>query len=79
MRFIKRLGLNKNFFLPSLQQKRNKKRLQYISHSDFHFDVSREKNPGVYEIGVDIGLNEWINLRIEVKNKTGFVPHNDRL
>jgi len=40
--------------------------LQYAAHPDFLFDVSRREAPGKYETGADIGLDEWIRLRIEV-------------
>ncbi len=46
---------------------RRSRTLQYASHPNFHFDVSRDEAPGVYEAGADIGLDEWIRLRIEVE------------
>ncbi|QLQ33582.1 MAG: DUF1080 domain-containing protein [Candidatus Thiothrix singaporensis] len=55
---------------------RRTRALQYISHPDFHFDVSRKTNPGVYETGADIGLGEWIKLRIEVDGATAKVYVN---
>lgn len=40
--------------------------VQYAAHPNFHFDVSRREFPGEYETGADIGLDEWMKLRIEV-------------
>lgn len=57
---------------------RHERALQYISHPDFHFDVSRKTNPGVYETGADIGLGEWIKLRIEVDGAVAKVYVNGK-
>ncbi len=51
--------------------------LQYAAHPDFHFDVSRKESPGVYETAADIGLDEWIRLRIEVEGDRASVFVND--
>jgi hypothetical protein len=42
---------------------------QYFSYPDFKFDRLRKEAPGKYESYADIGLNEWINLKIEVKGE----------
>ncbi|MBL8202995.1 MAG: hypothetical protein JNM09_02105 [Blastocatellia bacterium] len=49
-----------------IQLRRNRS-TQYFSFSDFKFDRLRKEAPGEYESYVDIGLNEWIDLKIEVK------------
>jgi hypothetical protein len=42
---------------------------QYFSYPDFKFDRLRNEAPGKYESSADIGLNEWIRLKIEVKGE----------
>ncbi|MBS3966417.1 MAG: hypothetical protein KGZ60_04100 [Truepera sp.] len=42
---------------------------QYFSYPDFKFDRLRKESPGKYESYADMGLNEWINLKIEVKDE----------
>lgn len=42
---------------------------QYFSYPDFKFDRLRNESPGKYESYADMGLNEWINLKIEVKGE----------
>lgn len=42
---------------------------QYFSYPDFKFDRLREESPGQYESYADMGLNEWITLKIEVKDE----------
>lgn len=41
--------------------------IQYVAHPDFHYSVSRERFPGRYEQGADIGLGLWHRLRLEVE------------
>lgn len=48
--------------------KRQKNATQYFSYPDFKFDRLRKEHPGKYESPADIGLNEWIHLKIVVKN-----------
>ena len=48
-------------------QLRRNRATQYFSFPDFKFDRLRKEAPGEYESYVDIGLNEWIDLKIEVK------------
>jgi hypothetical protein len=48
-------------------QLRRNRATQYFSFPDFKFDRLRKDAPGEYESYVDIGLNEWIDLKIEVK------------
>jgi len=58
---------------------RRSRALQYASHPSFHFDISREETPGVYEAEADIGLDEWIKLRIEVEGEHASVFINGEL
>ena len=49
-----------------IQLRRNRS-TQYFSFPDYKFDRLRKEAAGEYESYADMGLNEWINLRIEVK------------
>lgn len=42
---------------------------QYFSYPDFKFDKLRQISPEKYESYADMGLNEWITMRIEVQGK----------
>lgn len=48
-------------------QVRRNRATQYFSYPDFKFDRLRKEAPGRYESYVDLGLNEWITLKIEVR------------
>lgn len=50
----------------SESQLRRNRSVQYFSYPDFKFDVSRKDFPGEYETYADMGLDEWIDLKIEV-------------
>lgn len=47
-------------------QNRRNSSTQYFSYPDYKFDRLRSEAPGRYESYADMGLNEWIVLRIEV-------------
>lgn len=49
--------------------KRRQNATQYFSYPDFKFDRLRKESPGKYESPADIGLNEWIQLKIVVAGK----------
>lgn len=51
-----------------IQSRRNSS-TQYFSYPDYKFDRFRKEAQGMYESYVDIGLDEWINLKIEVDGK----------
>lgn len=40
--------------------------IQYFSYPDYKFDKLRKTEPEKYESYADMGLNEWITMRIEV-------------
>lgn len=42
---------------------------QYFSYPDYKFDRLRKEAPGVYESYADMGLNEWITLKIVIKDQ----------
>ncbi len=50
-------------------QLRRNRTVQYFSYPDFKFDRLRKEAAGEYETYVDIGLDEWISLKIEVKDE----------
>ena len=50
---------------------------QYFSFPDYKFERLRKEAPGVYESYADIGLNEWIKLRIVVKESHADFFVND--
>lgn len=48
-------------------QVRRNHSIQYYSYPDFKFDRLRKEAPEKYESYADMGLDEWITMRIEVK------------
>ncbi len=44
--------------------------IQYFSYPDFKFDRLRQEAPERYEAYADMGLNDWITMRIVVKDAT---------
>jgi len=51
----------------NIQLRRNRS-IQYFSFPDYKFDRLRKEAPGEYESYADMGLNEWIKLKIIVKD-----------
>lgn len=47
-------------------QLRRNRSVQYFSYPDYKFDRLRMESPGEYETYTDIGLEEWIEMKIEV-------------
>ena len=58
-------------------QLRRNHSIQYFSYPDYDFDRLRKEAEGVYESYADMGLNEWISMRIEVKDKQARLFLND--
>lgn len=50
-------------------QLRRNRSTQYFSYPDFKFDRLRNESSGIYESYADMGLNEWITIKIEVKDE----------
>jgi hypothetical protein len=50
-------------------QLRRNRSTQYFSYPDFKFDRLREEAPGKYESYADMELDEWINIKIDVKGE----------
>lgn len=51
--------------------------VQYFAYPDFKFDRLRKENPGLYETYADIGLDEWITMRIHVTGEKAELYLND--
>ncbi len=58
-------------------QLRRNRSVQYFSFPDFKFDRLRKEAPGEYESYADMGLNEWIKLKIVVKDTRATLFIND--
>ena len=52
---------------------------QYFSYPDYKFDRLRKEAAGQYESYADMGLNEWIKMKIVVKNAQAKLYLNDNL
>ena len=52
---------------------------QYFSFPDYKFDRLRKEAEGKYESYADMGLNEWIKMKIVVKNAQAKLYLNDNL
>jgi hypothetical protein len=50
---------------------------QYFSYPDYKFDRLRKEAEGKYESYADMGLNEWIKMKIVVKNAEAKLYLND--
>jgi hypothetical protein len=51
--------------------------VQYFAYPGFKFADLRKEAPGLYETYADIGLDEWITMRIHVKGETAELYLND--
>ncbi len=58
-------------------QVRRNHSIQYFSFPDFKFDILRKEKPERYESYADMGLNEWIKIKIVVKGKQSKLFLND--
>ncbi|HEX6891297.1 MAG TPA: hypothetical protein VF141_11395 [Chryseolinea sp.] len=58
-------------------QVRRNHSIQYFSFPDYKFDRLRKESPEKYESYADMGLNEWIKLKIEVKEEQARLFIND--
>jgi hypothetical protein len=52
--------------------------IQYYSYPNYKFDRLRKEAPEKYETYADMGLNEWIMLRIEVKSNKAVLYVNNQ-
>lgn len=58
-------------------QLRRNHSIQYFSFPDYKFERLRKEAPGAYESYADMGLNEWIKLKIVVKDAQAKLFVND--
>lgn len=58
-------------------QLRRNRSTQYFSYPDFKFDRLRNESAGMYESYADMGLNEWIKIKIEVHNEKAKLYLNE--
>lgn len=52
--------------------------IQYYAYSDYKFDRLRKEFPELYETYADMGLDEWITMRIEFQAKSAKLFLNDQ-
>lgn len=50
---------------------------QYFSYPEYKYDRFRREAPGKYESYADMGLNEWIDIRIEVRGEQAHLYLNN--
>jgi hypothetical protein len=58
-------------------QVRRNHSVQYFSYPDYKFSKLRKESPEKYESYADMGLNEWITLKIVVKGAQAKLYLND--
>lgn len=58
-------------------QVRRNHSIQYFSYPDYKFDRLRKEYPEMYESYADMGLNEWIRMKIVVKGAQAKLYLND--
>ncbi|GAB3416125.1 hypothetical protein [Niabella aquatica] len=52
--------------------------VQYYAYPDYKFDRLRKESNGAFETYADIGLDEWITIRIEIKDKMAKLYINNQ-
>jgi hypothetical protein len=52
--------------------------VQYYSYPDYKMDKINRTSGGPFETSADIGLNEWITMRVEVKGQQATLYLNDK-
>lgn len=52
--------------------------IQYFAYPDYKFDRLRAESKGEYETYADIGLDEWITVRVEFRGKSASLYLNDQ-
>lgn len=52
--------------------------VQYYAYPEYKFDRLRKEANGEYETYADIGLNEWISIRIDIKDKKAVLYINNQ-
>jgi len=57
-------------------QVRRNRSVQYFSYPEYKFDRLRTETPGKYETYADMGLNEWIHMKIVAEGNSAFLHLN---
>ena len=68
--------LRPNIGRADMQLSRNHS-VQYVSYPGYKFDRLRKDSPGLYETYADIGLDEWITMRVHVLGDRSELYLND--
>ncbi len=63
----------------AMQQLRRNRSIQYFSYPDYKFERLRKEAAGEYETYADMGLNEWIKMKIVIKDSQAILFLNDNL
>lgn len=58
-------------------QGRRNSATQYFSYPDYKFQRLRKEAPGMYESYADMGLDEWITIKVVVKGQTAQLYLNE--
>jgi hypothetical protein len=58
---------------------RDQRAVQYYAYPDWPFDVLREREPGRFEAGADIGLNQWHKMAILLEGRQFSLSVDDTL
>lgn len=58
-------------------QLRRNRSTQYFSYPDYKFDRFRAESPGEYESYADMGLDEWIDLKVKVDGECAELYMNN--
>jgi hypothetical protein len=61
----------------SNNQIRRNHSIQYFAFPDYKFERLRKESPELYESYADMGLNEWITIKIEVQGSTAMLFLNN--
>lgn len=59
-------------------QLRRNHTIQYYAYPNYKFDYLRKTSNGEYETYADIGLDEWITMKIEFKDKQARLSLNEK-
>jgi hypothetical protein len=52
--------------------------VQYYAYPDYKFDRLRKESNGEFETYANIGLNEWITIRVDIQGKVARLYLNNQ-
>ncbi|MFM2358691.1 MAG: hypothetical protein RLY16_684 [Bacteroidota bacterium] len=61
----------------AMQQIRRNRAIQYFSYPNYKYNILRQTSPGQYESYADMGLNEWIQMKIVVNKQQAILYLNN--